>query len=112
MILRGAGGSSGTTGEVPVGGAISRIKNEGVIDDIGAGRFVLGDGCGCTTGLLGSVDGFWATSEDDDKGGDRTTQHGGAIHARKAIKAMADNPIIVIGCRVIIRVIVVVACPT
>jgi hypothetical protein len=50
--------------------------------------------------------------EDNDKGGDRPTRHGGVIQARKAIKAMADDPIIVIGHRVVIRVIVVVACPT
>ena len=63
MILGGAEGSSGT-GVVPLVGAISSII-EGGIDEIGAGivamgRFVLGDGCGGTTGLLGRIDGTWA----------------------------------------------------
>jgi hypothetical protein len=61
---------------------------------------------------IGGGGGTTTTMEDDDKGGDRTTRHGGAIHARKAIKAMADDPIIVIGCRVVIRVIVLFACLT
>ena len=42
----------------------------------------------------------------------RTTRHGGAIHARKAIKVRADDLIVVVGRSVVVRVIVVVACPT
>jgi len=52
------------------------------------------------------------TMEDDDKGGDRTTRHRGTIHTRKAIKARADDPIVVVSHRVVVRIIVVVACPT
>ena len=62
MILGGAGGSSGT-GVVAVGVSSSII--EGGIDEIGAGivamgHFVLDDGCGYNTGLLGRIDGIWA----------------------------------------------------
>ena len=42
MILGGAEGSSGTGVGPLVGGAISRIKNEGVIDEIDASTVAMG----------------------------------------------------------------------
>jgi hypothetical protein len=40
--------------------------------------------------------------EDFDKEGDHTTWHGGAIYARKTIKARADDPIVVVGRLVVV----------